>query len=203
MKILVVGSGGREHALVWKIARSERVTTLYAAPGSAGMAALATCLPEYRVDTAIEERDLLEAEILRLRDFAVAEGIDITVVGPEDALAAGIVDRFREAGLKVFGPTRAAAQIESDKAFAKQLMTSIGVPTEGLALIVGVDRLLDMFRTMTNVVGDSAATAMLARLEGEDIRIMSDKEDRENPNKGFEGRLDQEPTSVPVEGDEA
>lgn len=83
------------------------------------------------------------------------------------------------------------------------VLTSIGVPTEGLALIVGVDRLLDMFRTMTNVVGDSAATAMMARLEGEDIRIMSDKEDRENPKKGFEGRLDQGPTSVPVERDEA
>lgn len=79
------------------------------------------------------------------------------------------------------------------------VLTSIGVPTEGLALILGVDRLLDMFRTMTNVVGDSAATALMARLEGEDIRIMSDEEDLANPRKGFEGRLDQEPTSVPVE----
>ena len=82
------------------------------------------------------------------------------------------------------------------------VLTSIGVPTEGLALILGVDRLLDMFRTATNVVGDSAATVLMARLEGEDLRIMSDKEDRANPKKGFEGRLDQEPQSVEIKQDE-
>lgn len=79
------------------------------------------------------------------------------------------------------------------------VLTSIGVPTEGLALILGVDRLLDMFRTMTNVVGDSAATVFMARLEGEDLRIMTDDEDKKNPKKGFEGRLEQDPIAVPVE----
>ena len=129
MKVLVVGKGGREHALVWKIAQSPRLEALYAAPGSAGIAPLATCLPDIRVDTSIEQEELLKSEILRLRDFALAEAIDLTVVGPEDALAGGIVDCFEAAGLKVFGPTAAAARIESDKAFAKELMTSIGVPT--------------------------------------------------------------------------
>ena len=82
------------------------------------------------------------------------------------------------------------------------VLTSIGVPTEGLALILGVDRLLDMFRTMTNVVGDSAATVFMARLEGEDLRIMSDVEDALNPKKGFENRLDQAPQAVPVESED-
>ena len=129
MKVLVVGKGGREHALVWKIARSKRVTALYAVPGSAGIAQMATCLPDIRVDTSIENEELLRTEIRKLRDFVQAEGIDLTVVGPEDALAGGIVDCFEEAGLKIFGPTAAATRIESDKAFAKQLMTDIGVPT--------------------------------------------------------------------------
>ena len=79
------------------------------------------------------------------------------------------------------------------------VLTSIGVPTEGLALILGVDRLLDMFRTMTNVVGDSAATVLMARLEGEDLRIMMDEEDKVNPKKGFEGRLEHDPSAVPVD----
>jgi phosphoribosylamine--glycine ligase len=128
MKVLVVGKGGREHALVWKLARSPRVTKLYAAPGSPGIAPLAECL-EIRVDTPASQPGKQAAEINRLRDFALAEGIDLTVVGPEDVLAAGIVDRFREAGLRIFGPTAAAARLESDKAFAKELMAGIGVPT--------------------------------------------------------------------------
>ncbi|MFA6110655.1 MAG: phosphoribosylamine--glycine ligase [Candidatus Latescibacterota bacterium] len=128
MKVLVVGKGGREHALVWKLARSPRVTRLYAAPGSPGIARQAECR-EIRVDTPASQPEKLAAEILRLREFAVAEKIDLTVVGPEDVLAAGIVDRFREAGLRIFGPTAAAARLESDKAFAKELMAGIGVPT--------------------------------------------------------------------------
>ena len=129
MKVLVVGKGGREHTLVWKVAQSPRVEEIYAAPGSPGIAALARCLDDIRVDTSIADVDKLQAEIDRLRDFALQEGIDLTIVGPEDALAAGIVDRFREAGLTIFGPTREAARLESDKAFSKQLMADIGVPT--------------------------------------------------------------------------
>jgi len=128
MKVLVVGKGGREHALVWKLAQSPQVGKLYAAPGNPGIAQLAECV-DIRVDTSITQPEKLRAEILRLRDFALAQHIDLTVVGPDDPLAAGIVDCFREKGLKIFGPTQAAARLESSKAFAKELMASIGVPT--------------------------------------------------------------------------
>ena len=128
MKVLVVGKGGREHALVWKLAQSPRIEQLYAAPGNPGMAAMATLVP-IRVDTPVSEREALSAEIAKLADWALAEGIDLTVVGPDDALAGGIVDHFQERGLKIFGPTQAAARIESSKAFAKDLMQRIGVPT--------------------------------------------------------------------------
>ncbi len=110
MKILVIGSGGREHALVWKIAQSPRVTKLYCAPGNAGIEQLATCI-------AIQADD-----IAGLKSFVVSEKIDLTVVGPEAPLAAGIADEFRKANLKIFGPTRAAAQLESSKTFSKELM---------------------------------------------------------------------------------
>jgi phosphoribosylamine---glycine ligase len=129
MKVLVVGKGGREHALAWKLAQSPDVEQLFAAPGSPGIAAHAQCLSDIRVDLDLTQRSLLEVEILKLRDFAVAEGIDLTVVGPEAALAAGIVDRFQEAGLTIFGPTESAARIECDKTFSKELMETIGVPT--------------------------------------------------------------------------
>ncbi len=117
MKVLVVGSGGREHALVWKLSQEDPSLTLFAAPGNPGIAELATCVPIGATD--------VEA----LAAFARAERIELTVVGPEAALAAGIVDRFRADGLMIFGPTRAAAEIETSKAFAKQLMVDAGVPT--------------------------------------------------------------------------
>ena len=117
MKILVIGSGGREHALVWKIAQSPRVTKLYCAPGNAGIEQVATC-------AAIQADD-----IAGLKSFVQSEGIDLTVVGPEAPLAAGIADEFRKARLKIFGPTRAAAQLESSKTFSKELMARHNIPT--------------------------------------------------------------------------
>ncbi|NKB71785.1 MAG: phosphoribosylamine--glycine ligase [Candidatus Latescibacteria bacterium] len=128
MKVLVIGKGGREHALVWKLAQSPRVDKIYAAPGSPGIEALAECV-DIRVDTPASDQDGLQAEIARLGDFAVAQGIDLTVVGPEDALSGGIVDHFEQRGLMIFGPTQSAARIESSKVFAKDLMQRIGVPT--------------------------------------------------------------------------
>lgn len=116
-RLLVVGGGGREHALVWKLKRENHRLELYAAPGNPGIAELASCIP-------IGVKDI-EA----LRDFAIREQIDVTLVGPEAPLAAGIVDRFRERGLAIFGPTRAAAAIETSKVFAKALMLEAGVPT--------------------------------------------------------------------------
>ena len=117
MNVLVVGKGGREHAMAWKIAQSPRVEQLYAAPGSTGMARHAQC-----VDIAMDDFEGLSA-------FAQKHDIGLTVVGPENVLSQGIVDHFEAKGLKIFGPTAAAARIESSKAFSKELMQRIGVPT--------------------------------------------------------------------------
>ena len=119
MKVLVIGSGGREHAIVDALTRSAQVEKIYCAPGNAGIARVAECV------------DIRDTEVERLRDFAAAEGIGLTVVGPEVALAAGVVDVFRAAGLRIFGPTQAAARIESSKEFAKRLMAKYCVPTAG------------------------------------------------------------------------
>jgi phosphoribosylamine--glycine ligase len=117
MKVLVIGSGGREHALVWKIAQSPLVKKVYCAPGNAGIAELAECVP------------IPAANIQTLLDFARREKIDLTVVGPEGPLAEGIVDLFQKEGLRIFGATRRAAEIESSKSFAKSLMTKYRIPT--------------------------------------------------------------------------
>ena len=117
MKVLIVGSGGREHALAWKLAQDDPAVELLAAPGNPGIAALARCVPVRATD--------VEALVA----LAAAERVDLTVVGPEAPLAAGIVDRFRAAGLAIFGPTQAAAEIETSKVFAKALMREAGVPT--------------------------------------------------------------------------
>ena len=114
MKILVLGSGGREHALVWKLRQSPRVTAVFCAPGNAG---IADCVPIKITDHAA------------LVQFAKNERINLTVVGPDDALAAGIVDLFSAHGLRIFGPTRRAAQLESSKVFAKEFMQRHGLPT--------------------------------------------------------------------------
>jgi phosphoribosylamine--glycine ligase len=116
-KILVVGSGGREHALAWRIAQSDDVRMVFVAPGNGGTA------------TETRIKNLPITDIGALADFAQAEGIHLTVVGPEAPLAAGIVDLFRSKGLRIFGPTRLAAQLESSKDFAKAFMARTGIPT--------------------------------------------------------------------------
>lgn len=117
MKILVVGKGGREHALAAAAARSEKCTELFAAPGNPGMADIATCV------------SISDSDVDGLLEFAKNNEIDLTIVGPESSLAAGIADAFEAEGLKVFGPTKAAAQVESSKDFAKQLMAKYDIPT--------------------------------------------------------------------------
>ncbi len=118
MKILVIGSGGREHALAWKLAQSERVTQVYVAPGNGG-----TALDEERLE------NLPITDLPTLCQWAQDNAIALTVVGPEAPLAAGVVDKFRAAGLRIFGPTQAAAQLESSKAFSKAFMQRHGIPT--------------------------------------------------------------------------
>ena len=117
MKVMVVGSGGREHALAWKLARSPKVQVVYVAPGNGGTA----------LDKRLQNLPITDPEVLAA--FAEREGIHFTVVGPEAPLAAGIVDLFRSKGLRIFGPTKAAAQLESSKDFAKAFMHRHGIPT--------------------------------------------------------------------------
>ncbi len=127
MKILVIGSGGREHTLIWKIAQSPLVTKIYAAPGNAGIETLAKC-----VNINMDQLD-------DLRQFALNQKIDLTVVGPELPLVNGIVDLFESSGLKVFGPSGEAAKLEGSKAFSKRLMAEVGVPTAAFQIFDSVN----------------------------------------------------------------
>lgn len=117
MKVLVVGGGGREHAMIWKLAQSPRKPALYCAPGNAGIESLATCVP------------IKPEDVAGLTAFAINEKIDVTIVGPEAPLALGIADEFRKAKLKIFGPTRNAARLESSKIFSKDVMAQAGIRT--------------------------------------------------------------------------
>ena len=118
MKVLVIGGGGREHAMAWKLSQSPKVTRVYVAPGNGG-----TALASRHMD------NIAITDVRALREWAQAEKIGLTVVGPEAPLAAGVVDEFRAHGLRIFGPTKAAAQLESSKAFSKAFMRRHGIPT--------------------------------------------------------------------------
>ena len=133
-KVLVVGGGGREHAIVDALSRSSRVGKIFCAPGNAGIAMQAECVP------------IKDTNVAELADFAEAQGIDLTVVGPESALAAGIVDEFESRGLKIFGPSKAAAVIESSKDFAKALMDRHNVPTAAYRTFSSYDEALAYVR---------------------------------------------------------
>ncbi len=145
MKVLVVGGGGREHALVWKISQSPKVTKIYAAPGNAGIAGLAECAP------------IKADDIPGLLAFARARAIDLTVVGPEGPLSMGIVDEFTKAGLRVFGPSRKAAELEASKRFSKDLMKKYHIPTAEY-----------------EVFTDKAAAAAYVRKKGAPIVVKAD-----------------------------
>ena len=136
MKLLVIGSGGREHALAWKLAQSPRVTEVLVAPGNAGTAREAKCR-----NVAIKATD-----IDGLLDLARREDVALTVVGPEQPLVVGVVDMFRAAGHRIFGPTAAAAQLEGSKAFAKDFLARHGIPTAFYAVHTDVDDALAYVR---------------------------------------------------------
>ncbi len=145
MKVLVVGGGGREHALVWKISQSPKVTKIYAAPGNAGIAQLAECVP------------IKAEDIAGLLAFAQSTMIDLTIVGPEGPLSRGIVDVFTQAGLRAFGPSGKAAEIEASKRFSKDLMKKYSIPTAEYEVFV-----------------DKAAAASFVRQKGAPIVIKAD-----------------------------
>lgn len=128
MKVLVIGGGGREHALAWKAAQSPRVETVYVAPGNAGTAR----------EAAIENIAIAADDVAGLLDFAQRESIGLTIVGPEAPLVKGVVDAFRTAGLKIFGPTQKAAQLEGSKAFSKDFLARHNIPTAAYATFTDI-----------------------------------------------------------------
>ena len=135
MKVLVVGGGGREHAIVWKLSQSPKIKKLYCAPGNPGIAELA------------EGVSIAVSEIEKLADFAKNEQIDLTFVGPEEPLSLGIVNYFKEQGLAVYGPSKEAALIEGSKAFAKELMIKYQIPTAKYAAFTNYEEALDYVRS--------------------------------------------------------
>lgn len=197
MKVLVVGGGGREHALIWKLKQSPGVTRIYCAPGNGGIAADAECVPCKAEDLA------------GLRDFALREQIDMTVVGPEGPLTAGIVDLFEASGLRAFGPSARAALLEGSKVFAKEAMARYGIPTAAFKVFREIDPALHYVRSLAGpcvvkadglaagkgvIVADDAAEAEAAvrlimgerafgeagdaviieeRLEGEEVSVLA------------------------------
>jgi phosphoribosylamine--glycine ligase len=136
MRVLVVGQGGREHALCWKLKQSELVREIYAAPGNAGIAAVADCVP------------IGVADIIELADFADKLKIDLTIVGPELPLTLGIVDEFQKRGLCIFGPTRLAAELEGSKVFSKEFMRKYNVPTAEATSCNSADEARDALKRM-------------------------------------------------------
>ncbi len=145
MKVLVIGGGGREHALVWKISQSPKVTKIYAAPGNAGIAGLAECAP------------IKSEDIPGLLAFAKSRAIDLTIVGPEGPLSMGIVDEFTKAGLRAFGPSGKAAELEASKRFSKDLMKKYHIPTAEYGVFT-----------------DKAAAAAYVREKGAPIVVKAD-----------------------------
>ncbi len=136
MKLLVIGSGGREHALVWKLAQSPAVDRIFCAPGNAGTEGLSENVP------------IAANDLPRLASFAKQNRVELTVVGPDDALAAGIVDVFETEGLRVFGPTKKAARLESSKIFAKELMAAENIPTAAARTFSSAAEALDYCKTV-------------------------------------------------------
>src|SRR5690625_3147772 len=152
MKVLVIGGGGREHALAWKLAQSPRVSEVLVAPGNAGTANEPGCR---NVDVAADDIDGLVA-------LARRESIAFTVVGPEAPLVAGVVDRFRDAGLRIFGPTAAAARLEGSKAFAKEFMDRHGIPTARHAGFTETEAALEVLEEHAARHGENAAVVVKA-----------------------------------------
>ncbi len=131
MKVLIIGSGGREHAIAWKLSQSPKLKRLYVAPGNAGMEELAQI-----VDLAAKDQE-------RLLKFCKKESIGLVVVGPEAPLTEGIADRFQKEGIKIFGPTKFAAQLEGSKAFAKEMMKKLSIPTGEFEVFTSADKAMD------------------------------------------------------------
>ena len=134
MKVLIVGGGGREHAIAWKVAKSAKVKKIYCAPGNAGIEQCAEC-----IDIPVNNHE-------ELSDFALSEHIDLTIIGPDNPLADGIVDVFEKKGLRVFGPRRNSAIIEGSKVFAKNLMKKYNIPSANYEVFDSPDKAIEYLR---------------------------------------------------------
>ena len=171
MKILLIGSGGREHALAWKLAKNSRVEKIYVAPGNGGTAIEAKC----------ENINIDVNDIDKLLEFAISNYIDLTVVGPEDPLTRGIVDRFKEKGLKIFGPNEKAAQLEGSKSFSKDFMKKYGVKTAEYEVFYDSEKALAYLEKCSYpivVKADGLAA-------GKGVSICENKEEAINAVKSF------------------
>lgn len=152
MRVLVVGSGGREHTLTWKIAQSPKVSKIYCAPGNAGVVSLAECV------------DMKATDIPALLAFAKNKGIDLAIIGPESPLIQGIADEFRAAGIATFGPSKAAAAIEGSKVFSKELMAKYGIPTADFKVF---DDPTEAFEYIDEKCGGSDRCPIVVKADGE------------------------------------
>ncbi len=164
MNLLVVGGGGREHAIIWKIHKSRKPKTIYAAPGNPGISKIANCV------------NILPTDINGLVRFAREKNIDLTIIGPELPLALGIVDEFNKNGLKVFGPTRSASRIESDKSFAREFMAQFGIPSPKFQIYDSAAQALKYLKTV-NVFPVVVKAAGLA--SGKGVFIVNNRHEYE------------------------
>ncbi len=138
MKVLIIGSGGREHALAWKIAQSSQIEAVFVAPGNAGTA----------LEPAVENINIAADDIAALQQFALQSAINLTIVGPEVPLVAGIVDNFQQAGLRIFGPDKKAAQLEGSKSFCKDFLARHHIPTADYGVFTDLDKACDYIKTL-------------------------------------------------------
>ena len=185
MKVLIIGSGGREHAIAWKVAKSPKVDKIYCAPGNAGIAEVAEC-----VNIGAMEFDKLAA-------FAKEKEIDLTVVGMDDPLVGGVVDVFEKEGLRVFGPRKNAAILEGSKAFSKDLMKKYNIPTAAYENFQSADEALAYLREKADfpivlkadglALGKGREVSVLSFVDGKTIKTMTSAQDHKRAKDGDEG----------------
>ena len=184
MKVLIVGGGGREHAIAWKISQSPKVEKLYCAPGNAGIAKVAEC-----VDIGVMDFEKLVA-------FAGEQAIDLVVVGPDDPLAAGAVDAFENAGIRVFGPRKNAAILEASKAFSKDLMKKYNIPSATYETFDSPEAALAYLETAPMPIvlkadglalGTGREVSVLSFVDGKTIKIMTSAQDHKRAKDGDQG----------------
>ena len=178
MKVLIVGSGGREHAIAWKVAQSPKIDKIYCAPGNAGIGQIAECVP------------IGAMEFDKLVAFAKENEIDLTIIGMDDPLVGGVVDAFEAEGLRVFGPNKAAAILEGSKAFSKDLMKKYNIPTAAYENFDDPEKALEYLKTAKMPIEEfmtGREVSVLSFVDGKTIKIMSSAQDHKRAKDGDQG----------------